>query len=288
MKKSNLLHATLYGMLCAFLAVLSMFYLPTSFGLILTFFATISATLCVTELGVPIRSYLLWAVALHFAYLFLIIAMSEINVVSYKIAVLFGAITSLFVLFSGLTIAVVKAKKFKNNNAMICIFVFGISFIIASCNQKQPKQFCSELSQECELQKDFVMIKILQNNGNGVDAYGTPLLANEWYLHSTKSGAVLPLEWNGMESSNVTPPELEKVLSGEKSYSTLYKIKKYKVDTLENFGLRQRGGGGGIAQVITKAVLLETDGYFEVFNNGRGKYVGFRSQKETAENPVTE
>jgi len=182
----------------------------------------------------------------------------------------------------------VTLLMYHHNKSCVSVILCLIGFYsLTSCNQTPPKQFCSELSQECELQKDFVMIKILRNNGNGVDAYGTPLLTNEWYLHSTKSGAVLPLEWNGMESSNVTPPELEKVLSGEKSYSTLYKIKKYKVDTLENFGLRQRGGGG-IAQVITKAILLETDGYFEVFNNGKGKYVGFRSQKETAENPVTE
>lgn len=160
-------------------------------------------------------------------------------------------------------------------NMKFLFLVCGL-LTLASCNQTQPKQFCSELSQECELQKDFVVIKILQNNGNGVDAYGTTLRPNEWYLHSTKSGAVLPLEWNGLESSCVTPPELEKVLAGEKSYSVMEKIKQYKVDTLQNFGLRQKGGGGGISQVITKAILLETDGYFDVFNNGKGKYVTFR------------
>jgi hypothetical protein len=98
----------------------------------------------------------------------------------------------------------------------------------------------------------------------------------------------LPFEWNGLESSNVTPPELEKVLAGENPVSVLSRIKEYKIDTLTNFGLRQRGGSGGIAQVITKAILLETDGYFDVFNDGKGRRVTFRSQKESAENPVIE
>ncbi len=287
MKKVNLIKVTLFGMLSAFLAVISMFFLWSSIGLVLTLFATISAIIATIELGVEIRmlSLLVVMVQVGFTMTNLMTTEPEIN---YRQGVLVSGSIAIITLFYGLIVAVIKAKKFKNNNAIICIFIFGISLFLASCSQTPSKQFCSELSQECELQKDFVVIKILQNNGNGVDAYGTPLHLDEWYLHSTKSGAVLPLEWNGMESSCVTPPELEKVLAGEKSYSVMEKIKQFKVDTLENFGLRQKGGGGGISQVITKAILLETDGYFDVFNNGKGKYVTFRKQKEIAENPVTE
>lgn len=176
--------------------------------------------------------------------------------------------------------------KMKSGNALICIFVLGIFFALASCNQTPPKQFCSELSQECELSKDFAMIKIIANNSNQIDAYGTLLRLGEWYLHSTKSGAILPFEWNGMESSNVTPAELEKVLAGENLVSILSQIKKYKVDTIPNFA--PMNNGRAVTQVITEIILLETDGYFDVFNDGKGRRVTFRSQKETAENPVTE
>lgn len=287
MKKSNLLKATLFGMLSAFLAIISMFYLQSSIGLTITFFATVSAIICVTELGLPFKPYLLVIFIVHLGILTSFIYLFESGKSSDdKLIVIISGGIALFALFSGLTVAVVKARV--NNTRMFSIFVLGISLFFASCNQTPPKQFCSELSQDCELSKDFVMIKIIANNGNGIDAYGTALHTGEWYLHSTKSGAVLPFEWNGMESSNVTPPELEKVLAGENPVSILSRIKKFKVDTLTNFGVRHEGGIEGYTQIITKVILLETDGYFDVFNDGKGRRVTFRSQKETAENPVTE
>lgn len=287
MKKSNLLKATLFGMLSAFLAIISMFFLWSSIGLVLTLFATISALIAIAELGVEIGmlSFMVILVQTGFTLTNL---MPDAPVINYKQGVLVSGVISMMTLFYGLTVAVVKAKKMKSTNALICIFILGISFALGSCNQTPPKQFCSELSQDCELSKDFVMIKIIANNGNGIDAYGTVLHTGEWYLHSTKSGAVLPFEWNGMESSNVTPPELEKVLAGENPVSILSRIKKFKVDTLTNFGVRHEGGIEGYTQIITKVILLETDGYFDVFNDGKGRRVTFRSQKETAENPVTE
>ncbi len=167
------------------------------------------------------------------------------------------------------------------------IILFGILFFFASCQDIKLKQFCSELSQECELQKDFAIIKILQNNENGFDAYGTSLHLDEWYLHSTKSGAILPFEWDGMNPASVTPPELQKLLAGEFPVSNLKRIKTFKTDTIVNFTIPSKTTGATI-QVITKVVLLETDGYFDVFYDGKGRKVTFFSQKETAENPTIE
>lgn len=273
MKKVNLLHATLYGMLCAFLAIISMFYLPTSFGLTLTFFATISATLCVTELGLPIRSYLLWAVVLHFGYL-LIIVMPGINVVSHKTAVLFGAIVSLFVLFSGLMISVVKAKKFKNNTTIICIFILGISLFMTSCNQTQSKQFCSELSQGCEISKDFVMIKVIQNNGSALDVYGRPLQQQKWYMYATQPGTIIDFEWND-NAKCVTPQDLDVLVSGKEPISILYKCKKLKVDTITNFPVYSYNPNhtSAVSQVITKVALLQTR---STHKNERGRSIWFQ------------
>ncbi len=294
MKNVNLLKVLLFALLTGFLAVIPAFYFQhTSVGLVLPFFATVTAFCALGELRISTTA-LLYAFFAHLIFLIAVTCNQNI-IINKEVATWVGSSYSILFLLIGLFYKVkqLKNKDYDKNQELVgvgrlvLLLIFASAFC-ASCNQTQSKQFCSELSQECELQKDFVVIKILQNNGNGVDAYGTPLRLDEWYLHSTKSGAVLPLEWNGMESSCVTPPELEKVLAGEKSYSVMEKIKQYKVDTLQNFGLRQKGGGGGISQVITKAILLETDGYFDVFNNGKGKYVTFRKQKEIAENPVTE
>jgi hypothetical protein len=159
---------------------------------------------------------------------------------------------------------------------------------LASCNQTQPKQFCSELSKDCELSKNFVMLKVIQNNGSALDVYGRPLEQKKWYMYATQPGTIIDFEWND-NAKCVTPRDLDVLVSGEVPSSILYKCKKIKIDTITNFSVYVNNPKqvSSAAQVITKVALLQTNGYFDIFNDGRGIKVTYIEQKEITKNPAT-
>ena len=153
---------------------------------------------------------------------------------------------------------------------LFSVLIFGL-VLLTACNSELPKQFCSELSQDCEISKDFVMIKVIQNNDSALDVYGRPLQQQKWYMYATQPGTIIDFEWND-NARCVTPQDLDVLVSGKEPTSILYKCKTLKVDTITNFPvyIYNTKQTSKVSQVITKIALLQTSGYCDIFNDGRG------------------
>ncbi len=95
------------------------------------------------------------------------------------------------------------------------VILISLLLVLFACNQtsKTPPP-CRELSYDCEIQKKFMALKILEipKNFDCVDAFGDPLLVGKWYLRSNATQILFPLDYkNPNESNEVGVDELEKM-----------------------------------------------------------------------------
>lgn len=160
--------------------------------------------------------------------------------------------------------------------ALYCVLVVCLFSFLTSCAKNYSgNKDCSEVSQDCELSKDFAVIKIL-NGGNAVDAYGALLENNRWYGYSTKSASLVKLRMGNPRE--VTDNDLNTLLSGERSGYILTLVKQFKADTITHFPLR--GNSYLAAQLVDKVVLLETDGYFFYEQMGSDKRITYEGRQK--------
>lgn len=140
-------------------------------------------------------------------------------------------------------------KNFYALFACICTTLFFNSCV------KTRKEYCTELSTQCEISKDYILFKIL-DAGEATDAYGKPLINNDWYAYVTKKGVFVPFYSNMNNIINAT--ELDNLIKKTGSfihidfktdtfyrYVTIADVKKFDLET-------------------NKALMLITDGYFEL------------------------
>lgn len=144
--------------------------------------------------------------------------------------------------------------------ALYCVLVVCLFSFLTSCVKKYSgNKDCSEVSRNCELSKDYAVIKII-DGGKAVDAYGSSLKNDWWYVYVTQSASLLALKESTSNDLNV-------MLSGERSGYILTLVNQFKVDTIASFQLHGRSGVS--FQTVNKVVLLETDGYF-FYEQNRG------------------
>lgn len=145
--------------------------------------------------------------------------------------------------------------------------------LMAACNKKTTKQFCTEVSPNCERSKDFVMFKVIENKDFALDVYGRPLQEQKWYLYSTQSRGIIDFEWSD-NALSVTPSDLDKLISGGTPSSVLFKCKKFKVSEMGYFDVYFYNVHGD-KKKVTKIILFQSEGYFDLFHDGRGTKVTY-------------
>jgi len=153
----------------------------------------------------------------------------------------------------------------KNVLSILLIAIVALS----SCN-KEPKQLlCKEYDAQCELQKEYQFVKVLDvPDSNLIDGYGMPLIKNRWYVRSMKAKTLIPANQNPNESFSYNDFE---GADGE-DYSSKMQLhgKVVESDTVEifcNTFPESTGSVHGLARVPVK-LLLFGNRYIEANYNG--------------------
>ena len=76
-----------------------------------------------------------------------------------------------------------------------------IGIVFAGCNnqiKEKPTVYCKTYDAQCEKDKDYQFVKILdfQDKVGHADVYGLPLQRDHWYVHSNKGGTLIPVDEN--------------------------------------------------------------------------------------------
>lgn len=154
-----------------------------------------------------------------------------------------------------------------NPTAIFLLFIFG------SCTPSQDKNYCKDVSLECEMQKEYVMFKVLEADTTYVDAYGHTLIEGVWYMHATQAGSILPFD-QGVGGKSVTQSDLNLYVEGKNVISILEWMDHYKLDTIQNWVVRNKFHQPN--GVVKKAAILESGGYFDFYRDGTVLNVTYR------------
>lgn len=74
-------------------------------------------------------------------------------------------------------------------------YLIAIILLVACKPTQQKTLACKEFSPDCELQKDYQLVKLLEQPGRTVlDCYGLSLTVNRWYLRSAKALSLIPID----------------------------------------------------------------------------------------------
>lgn len=99
----------------------------------------------------------------------------------------------------------------KRNQMLLVILSVAVLLIsglfIFPINDKPVKiNACLKYDATCEMEKEYQVVKVLQNNPNIVNAYGKSLIEGEWYFYSKNARTLIPM---GYSSGHLNPNDLE-------------------------------------------------------------------------------
>ncbi len=137
--------------------------------------------------------------------------------------------------------------------------------IFASCKQQPAKEYCVKLDWNCEKDKDYVLVKVLDSNSLMLDAYGQKLKKDKWYIYCTKPKTLVPYQFhspstdpNVFQSSDFYNAEIHKYIRGNAVQLDTVRINSPVFD---------------LEKQLTIEVVLLGDRYVELVNNGTGLFI---------------
>lgn len=86
-------------------------------------------------------------------------------------------------------------KKFFLNAIVILACFFLLFAVLGGFSKEESAKVysCSQYSNDCELQKDNILIKPIKFNKNLVDAYGNVIDSAEWYINNIHTKILVPV-----------------------------------------------------------------------------------------------
>lgn len=156
-----------------------------------------------------------------------------------------------------------------------------LSFLIVvvslpSCNQTKPKHLaCKEFDAQCELDKDYQFVKVLEQPDEAfVDNYGMPLIKNQWYLHSSKANVLSRV--NDNSNYSFSPNDFEYAGSRDTRSAMSYNGETVTSDTVP---ISCRISGIAMEKPLWVRLLMFGPRYIELQNDGGIVTYGIRRSK---------